>query len=797
MPALLGSVILLLGAVAAFVLSAPKPDYGAMVEQAARLLEREQYTDALTYLNSTVRPYAAEGAGMPAADRQQFFVLRARALAMTQKIHGVDRPENHQKVVNEYASAEAAGAELEPADGYRMAMAYIALGKLDKALERAQLLPKEERVRRAEVLKRLVEIKFESPAPDPASTLALIETFLGTDPTASDRAWGLARQAELLIRQGYAQKAINRVLASMPRVIDADAERQGELYLVLARAHVEAREPEAATRHLERAAKLLPEGDPRRGQTLMLLARIEAGRGDLEAARQRYAGVLEQFGGEDSVRLPALLGVGEVESAIGDVAGSLGHFTSLVEALAAGKSHPETTVDVVTRSLLDRVTDRAAQEDFEGALGYGRLAERLYPEGAAPPEVLLSVARAHRRAAEAVLRVAGEGPLRLLDLSHLDIETRERARAELVWAADHFRRHAAAVVEKDNEAFGNSLWLAADSFDRAGDQSEAIALYLEFASGFPGDPRRDEARFRLAQAYEARGDYEMAAGQYRGLIADAESAGGGPFADSSYVPLARALLSNGDDADDEDARRLLDAVVEGRVGGSETPGYRDALVLLAAMDSRLERHASAIERLEEALARFPDQRHSAGLLFDLAEAHRRDAAGIARTLGEEIPAPDRRALEETRDERLRRGRSLYAEVREGLSGLDARRLTDADALRLRNACFYEADCAFELKEYETAIRLYDAARERYPRDAASLVAMIQIVSAYVEEGDLKRAVTANERARRFYESLPEEVWSDPNLPIGREHFERWLDSLAVLGGGATAGAGEGSEPPRR
>jgi tetratricopeptide (TPR) repeat protein len=101
-------------------------------------------------------------------------------------------------------------------------------------------------------------------------------------------------------------------------------------------------------------------------------------------------------------------------------------------------------------------------------------------------------------------------------------------------------------------------------------------------------------------------------------------------------------------------------------------------------------------------------------------------------------------------------------------------------VRLRNASFYLGDCAFDLADYETAIRQYDAAREKYPKDPASLVAMIQIVNAYVEQGDLKRARTANDRAKRFYESLPESAWTDPNLPIGQAEWQRWLDAMGRL-----------------
>lgn len=790
-PALFASLVLFLGAVAAYILSAPRPDYDGMIAQAERLVERERYSDALEHLNKTVLKFVNSG-GAPHETVERFHVLRARALYMVQRVRSLNVEQNHQQIAAEYAKAENAGASLDSADLYRLADTYISLGRLDKAEERVRRLPAEAHAQRAELLKRMVRVKFESPAPDPNSTLALVDLFL-KDPalTASDRAWALARQAELLIRQGYMDQAIGRLLATIPRTHEADPAQQGELHLLLARAYLETGASDEARRELERAASLLPEIDAQRGRAMNLLARLDARRGDREEARQRYTAVLEQYT-EDAVRLPALMGLAEADAAAGDVAASVEHFTQLVDDLALGRRCPEVTKEGVSASLMDRSTDRSSAEDHAGALRFADLAARLHPPNATPPRVLLAQARAHRALAEA--RLAGIDPqgARLVELARLDPPTREQARADFVAAGECFRRHAEAVVETDNTAYGNSLWLAADSFDRAGAQGEAVTLFTEFVDGMPGDPRRDEARFRLAQAYQARGDYEAAETRYRELIDEAAEGRGGPFADASYVPLARVLLSNMEESDDEQAKQLLSAVVEGRVGGADTTAYRDALVLLAGMHYRAGEYAQAIMRLEEAVARYPDDAHAPALLFDLADSHRRDAAAIARTLEGAMPESERLALQRTRTMRLERAMALFAQVRDTLASRDPERLSEPDRLRLRNSCFYLGDAAFELRDFAGAIRLYDAARERYPRDPASLVAMIQIVNAYVEQGDLKRAATANERARRFYESLPDEVWADPSLPIGRREWQRWLDSLAILGG-ATAGAGD--EPP--
>ena len=798
LPALGLSVVLMFAALASYFLAAPRPDFEALLAQADTLLESERFTEALELADRKVRPYVgAPGSGLTPEHVQRFHIVRGRAIRGFQQARRVDREENHDAIVLEYLKAEKAGAHLAPRDVFAMAESYIALDKLDAALERVETLGDDARPQRTVLLRRMIDIRLAAAAPDASGTLQLLEMLLrDAEIGVSDRAWALTRQVDLLLRQGYPDQALNKLVMSMPRFLVPGAGPEpdvlGELYLLLARAYKDTGALDDASAQLERAVELLPEADGRRGNAILTLAQIDAAKGRRDEARVRFAAVVDAYP-DEPIRLPALLGLAEAEAGVGDADAAIDRYSQLVDDLSLGRKHPGVSRDAVAHSLMGRYTDRSAAADTAGALRFARLAERLYAPSAVPKDVLLALARAHRQEADGLLSAAGTGPGRVVALARLEPATREKARSHLVAAADCFKRHATAVVDTDNEAFGNSLWLAADSFDRAGDAAEAIPLLQEFADGFRADPRRDEARFRLAQAHQARGAYDTAAAGYRELIDEDREGRGGPFADASYVPLARALLADADESNDAEARGLLGTVVEGRVGGSNTPDYRDALVLLAQIEYQAGAYAAAIGHLEEALARFADDAHSAAMLFDLADAHRRDAAAITGSLVEEMPEAERARLEETRGARLRRAMELFELVRRSLAAHEPDYLSDADRLRLRNSHFYLGDCAFDLREFDTAIRLYDAARERYPRDPASLVALIQIVNAYVEQGDLKRAATANERARRFYESLPEEVWSDTTLPIGKRDWQRWLDSLAVLTPGAAANAGEG--PP--
>ena len=77
---------------------------------------------------------------------------------------------------------------------------------------------------------------------------------------------------------------------------------------------------------------------------------------------------------------------------------------------------------------------------------------------------------------------------------------REKARVHLETAGGYFKRHAERVGVESNGGYGQSLWMAAESFDLAGNSEHAVPLFADYARFFPGDAKQPEARFRLGQA---------------------------------------------------------------------------------------------------------------------------------------------------------------------------------------------------------------------------------------------------------------------------------------------------------
>ncbi|HYF15106.1 MAG TPA: tetratricopeptide repeat protein [Phycisphaerales bacterium] len=814
---LLGGGLLVGGIVYAFA-TRPAPDAINEFRRAQTQMEEHRYGAALETLNKRVLPLMDRKA-LSTEQARGFHLMRARALYLGQKEAGVSRKENYESIVREYERAERRGATLEPADEEFLTRSLLAVGDLKEGSRRALAMLESRRESGVELLKAFIEKSLDEKRGDQTLALDLL-TSLAAEPGLSDqnRLWALSRQARLMVAQGYHEDAARRILRTLPRVQDrADPTLRAEVLVTLARAYMGQDEHADALPQLDAALQSVGRAHPLAAEIETLAGECEQLAGRLEQARERYTSVVDDF--ERSQHRPrALLGLAEVEAAVAveESAGTAPERAlSLYEELV-GLRHDEeqgerVDVDAVHASLLARFEEQYGRGEYRTALRFATLAEELHagratPDGnGTPGDVTLALAESRRRIAEELLGAGADGAGALRLLSEVDPTTQREARAMLVGAGESFRRYAESVVHEDAKAYADALWQAADSFDRAGETDATITTFLQFATDFPSDSRQPEAKFRLGQAYRAKGELLLAETVFRDLLIDRDGTGrAGPYADASYVPLAQTLLADGDDKNDEEAAHLLREVLTGRLGGAGTARYIDALRELGDYEAGAGRHEIAIERYEEYLERSASGGSSGEGAVDrgaesvlvrsrLGDAYRMSARGIEKALAGAMPEGDARRLRQTRDERLARAAELYDEVGRDLQG--RARLSALEELCLRNSQFFRGDCLFDLKDYDAAIRQYDAAREMYPKDPASLVAMTQVVSALIERGDLRKARSINERARKFYESLPESTWDDPTLPMSRREWERWLASQAKLAAApAAADAGEGTGP---
>ncbi len=782
-PALVLAAGLFLSGLVAVVLTKPDPRFDADLDRAEALITAEQYQDAIKRLNNDVFP-SLDRATMTQDDRRRFHTLLARAIARGQDALGIDLQENHEAIVESYRQARQLHAPLTHSDQASLADSYVALGNFEAALQLAESMPPEAADQKFEIMRRVIAEKMNgTPTDEQAAATMLAEIAVQPSLPVNERAWVEARQAEIRLRRGGVDEAIDRLIQVLPKLAAADEFARGELFTLLADAYLQIDDLTEASKNLARADASFRGAHPLAAKVHLLNARLALRRGEPEDAEDHLALIIERFG-ETEWYIPALLDQGQVRAELDNHKQAIASYEIVAELIRTGQAGIRPTVDDVTLALLARFRERFSSGAFEQALRYAELAESLHAPGDAPSDVLLAVAKTCRKLAETNLPKTDDGRVTARVVATLDPAARRMVVSYFRRAGAYFREHADNVALTDEKQYARSLWLSADSFDRAGSLHEAIDAFTLFVDGFANDPREAEARFRLGRAHQSRADYTTAARFYRGLIddrANRESGKGvGPFADASFVPLAQCYLQDEDPDNNEEAEQLLRRVLRGDFGGSQTQIFRDALVELGRLRYQGEEFQRAIERFEESLKRYAGDRESDEIRFLLADSYRQAAAQIDDQLDEALLDTERRELERAREQRLGRSIELFERVREAYAARGPRRLTPLEAMYLRNAFFYLGDCAFDLGDFTASIRHYDSAREAYPDDPSSLVAMIQIVNAHVSRGDLDRARTADERARRFFMSLPEEVWDDPNLPMSRQDWERWLDSSQRL-----------------
>lgn len=784
MPTLVLAGVALLIGLAVTAIYRPVPDYEGLLDGAERRLDAGRYVETLEVLNTTLAPLLERPSFTP-EHKRRFYTLRARAIALGQAELAVRQEENDRNIVSQYRQAERYGAALDPEDAFLLAQAYLGLGELDAALARAEAMPPSHRPKRHE-LYRLAILRMDPGTPGGRERMIELVNRFVSDPTlgVNDRAWAELQRARVLAASGDVQGVVDRLLRTYPQWSRADGPMRAALSVELGSAYLELGDLDAAQAALEVAERLAEPQSPERGQAIVLLGRLDVLMGRTDEARDRYARVLRELGWSPAAQA-ARVGLAEVYADQGEHELAMDVFREAIEAFEADGPVGQVTAQVLEDALLAQYAGQVAAGHPMEALRYAQLAERVRGSERSA-RLTLALAEGHRLVAERLLEGSGADPSGSPDALDLDATTREEVRTHLRQAGGYYALHA-DMVTLDESAFERSTWLSAVCFDRAGDLDLAERTFTTFVTAISESPRRAEARYRLGRIYQAKGRHSAAEEVFRGLIEDADNPdtgkGVGPFALMAYVPLAQTLLSDANPDNDREAELLLERVASGQLVDTSSEAYRTALVELGQLHIAQGRYVEAIERLREALVRLEGHRQEPMVRFRLAEAYRLEAGRIAEALTQAMPGSERRELERLREDRLRTAIEQYELARASLESLAEPGVAEREALR--NAYFFLGACAYDLGDYDLAVKHYAAAHARYASDPAALVPLIQIVSARLQQGELALARAANERAKRLYESFPEEVWTDATLPMTREDWQRWFQAserLATAGG---------------
>jgi tetratricopeptide (TPR) repeat protein len=191
----------------------------------------------------------------------------------------------------------------------------------------------------------------------------------------------------------------------------------------------------------------------------------------------------------------------------------------------------------------------------------------------------------------------------------------------------------------------------------------------------------------------------------------------------------------------------------------------------------------AIETLQEAVARYPDDERVPRSLYLLGDSYRRSARAIRERLKDVTSSMQADEMRERLTDRMREAQEYFRKLVKEFEKNENARLSRLDEMFVRHAYLYQADCAFDLGDYRKALRLYEEAAGRFQRTITALAAHTQIIHCYVYLGEPAEARSALARARVLVDALPDDAFARNMFGESREDWRRyfvWVQETGLL-----------------
>lgn len=802
-PALLVSVIALITVVSASLPEPQEDRFEEAMDQVEHLLEAGDLDKAQALLERMGEGIRLR-AGFPQKGR--YMLLWGDLVFLQDQRNHWENPQNYRRVDDYYRQARQFGIPIDVRRIGRWAQVLVGLDRFERAMALVEHPPHNTPEQRLAVLKQILDRRIELRA-DAAELFNLLDRFERLLHEINERRlvrregiWAATTRAAILLDQpspdapAHAARYLERMI---PRYSE-DPRRPDIALLEVHLGHAYRREGRLTDAQVqyETARSRLQPTDPLNGEILVGLGEIalslpETQESDpAQNALAYFREAEEQFQSTPSF-LPALVGRAHAEALLGRNEESLERFGIAAESIARDRRE----LAGLRQSMIDRIQNHHQrhfdQGDYDLALAYLERVRPLFP-GLTPRDILLRFANTfdqigRMRLAEAEA-AAGQSLLPGSDLGRLSEARRslnKSAGQAFEWAGEYYHRLSnMAFAERLHPNAAEALWNAAEAFDRAQRWGKAIEVYHQFSEEHAGDPRAVEARFRLGMAFMAIGseqDLQTAREQFRNVIDHHRNS---PMAIRSYVPLARCEMLLGQP--DQARRRLIEAL-EHPVNTPETDVYRDALIELGRLSHQEGDYIEAIERLTEAAdpKRYGRGRDAPTLLYLLADSKRRSARIMLEKIDEPMPHHQREEMRHTAQTRLRQAMDGYTQVIDLLQPLrdtGSAVLSAQEREFLQDALMYRADCAYDLGQWRRAIELYSlaAADDSWNHKPGMLIAMVQITNCYGKLGEMENAASANRRAVDFLNTIPDDAFDDPRLPMDRRHWQQWLETSRKL-----------------
>jgi tetratricopeptide (TPR) repeat protein len=750
LPLLLLSLLLFAVSGYLFLNASPGLTVRRRIEIARTYIEHERPQAALQQLN---RLMVSER--MTQENEASVHLLMGQALEEAQRQRNINIPANHTRIIEQTQLAIQMGIKPTWDVHRRLGDSFIALGKTSSGVDQLRQAMAMEPTRALRLKQKIIEA--QTAQEDRSAVLASLDDYLANkELTDAEKAWGLGEKSQVLADRGDFVGA--RTLIADALRLDNDVTAQAQANYRMAYCAWKLHKLDEAQKLATTARDQFRGGHPMDADAAYLLARVRHEQDDLAGALALYEQVIRKYP-QSRWLLPAKLGRATCHVHGGQEPLGISELHELASVVASQQSGAPVR-EQTTKAVRQAHELMMGKMNFELALSALDAEKVLLGDEKQSREYLTCVAAAATKRGEQIEASAAEatGAERL---------RRDRLAKEL------FARAADAQVLVARETKNmDTFWSAVSLYQRAGNAAAATNALELFVAEHGNDPETPNVLLKLAENYSAAGASEKAIAAYKQLR---ENFSTNEATAKSALPLARAYLATGTGGYPS-AERVLTGFLETSAAKKiRSDDTQAAMLELGTLYYRTDQYEKSVRILEELLAQQPAADLASEALFLAADSCRKSALRIeakVASASESTVAPELTAAVARRKETLTRSRKLYDRLLELYHS--TRPTRDSDKQYERQSYFYRGDCAYELANFDEAIRLYDAAAKRYEQEPAVLAAYVQIVNSYCAMGKMDEARVANEKAKALLRNLPAEAFNNGSFTMPKSYWEQWM-----------------------
>ena len=343
-------------------------------------------------------------------------------------------------------------------------------------------------------------------------------------------------------------------------------------------------------------------------------------------------------------------------------------------------------------------------------------------------------------------------------------------------ARRHFREASLLFAnlvkqEKTSPLYSEDLWESAQCALNGNDFIGAVKAFTDYLNTEP-EKRNSTALLGLGEAYLALGQIDEAIDTFEQCI---------EFYPTDVATFRARLLAAGawqEKGDPKSAERLL---LENWSAAGITPKslvWRETVYRLGALYHDTKRYDKAIERLADAVRRFPDDPRNNLAQYLLADSYRLRAGEeqlrIEKTMTRSKLSAQKANIKSDLDNAYQQYVSLQQKIgaQRGMG-----ELCEMDDLLLRNSRLFAAGVLFQLEEYKQAIKAYSTVSLHYQGQPIAIQAMKQNAQALSDIGENNKARFLIRRAINQLEKM------GPDLPYEETtlySYDEWMDRFQQM-----------------